>query len=162
MNPGERFWRENQQKFQLILAFNNPWSCDWEKRQCKRQKKQYQPIQPVTSFEWPTNCLTDEDGSETLHTVKVPSDAPNANRSELMWPNFTTITAELTISLLMQTTSLCVDKKFEIIIWPVQISSSVKVYQRLCIDQIYNAFLQRNMQIQLYESAVDYYHLHLS
>lgn len=59
----------------------------------KRLQKQYQLIQPVTSFECPFNCLMIEGGSETVHTVKVPSDAPYASRSELMCPNFKTVTA---------------------------------------------------------------------
>lgn len=58
----------------------------------KRLQKQYQLIEPVTSFECPSNCLMTEGGSETVHTVKVPSDAPYATRSELMCPNFKTVT----------------------------------------------------------------------
>lgn len=50
-------------------------------------------IQPVTSLEWPFNCLMIEGGSVTVHTVKVPSDAPYASRSELICPNFKTVTA---------------------------------------------------------------------
>ena len=34
-----------------------------------------------------------EGGSETKHTVKTPSDAPYASKSELMCPNFKTVTA---------------------------------------------------------------------
>jgi hypothetical protein len=34
-----------------------------------------------------------EGGSVTVHTVKVPSDAPYASKSELMYPNFKTVTA---------------------------------------------------------------------
>ena len=37
-----------------------------------------------------------EGGSETKHTVKVPSDAPYASKSELMCPNFKTVTAHKT------------------------------------------------------------------
>lgn len=59
----------------------------------KRPQKQYQSVQPVTSLEWPFNSLRTEGGSDTVHTVKVPSDAPYASRSELMCPNFKTVTA---------------------------------------------------------------------
>ncbi len=59
----------------------------------KRPQKQYQSVQPVTSLEWPFNSLMIEGGSDTVHTVKVPSDAPYASRSELMCPNFKTVTA---------------------------------------------------------------------
>lgn len=58
----------------------------------KRPQNQYQLIQPVTSFECPINCLITEGGIETLHTVKLPSEAPYASRSELMCPNFITVT----------------------------------------------------------------------
>lgn len=43
-------------------------------------------------MEWPCRCLRTDGGSETVHTVKVPSDAPYASRSELMCPNFKTVT----------------------------------------------------------------------
>ena len=62
----------------------------------KRPQKQYQSIKPVTSLEWPSNFLMTEGGSETKHTVKVPSDAPYASKSELMCPNFKTVTAHKT------------------------------------------------------------------
>lgn len=42
---------------------------------CARLNKD-QRILPVMSFEWPFNCLMTEGFSETLHTVRVPSDAP--------------------------------------------------------------------------------------
>lgn len=60
-----------------------------------RLQNQYQLIQPVTSFECPINCLMTEGGMETLHTVKLPSDAPYASRSELICPNFITVTKKL-------------------------------------------------------------------
>lgn len=49
----------------------------------------------VTSFECPANCLMTEGGSETVHTVKVPSAAPYASRLELACPNFRTVTEAL-------------------------------------------------------------------
>lgn len=54
----------------------------------------YQLSQPVTSFECPANCLITEGGSETVHTVKVPSAAPYASRLELACPNFRMVTAK--------------------------------------------------------------------
>ena len=53
----------------------------------------------MTSFECPINWLITEGGSETVQTVKVPSDAPYASRSELMCPNFTTVTGNKTEGL---------------------------------------------------------------
>ena len=44
----------------------------------KKPQKQYQLIKPVTSLEWPSNFFMTEGGSET---------------SELMYPNFKTVTA---------------------------------------------------------------------
>lgn len=58
----------------------------------KRLQNQYQLIQPVTSFECPVNCLITEGGSETVQTVSVPSAAPYASKSELICPNFRTVT----------------------------------------------------------------------
>lgn len=64
----------------------------FNKRIKERLEDQYQLIQPVTSFECPTNCLITEGGIDTLHTVRLPSEAPYASRSELMCPNFITVT----------------------------------------------------------------------
>lgn len=53
----------------------------------------------MTSLEWPVNCLRTEGSSERVQTVKVPSDAPYASRSELIWPNFRTVTTHKKTSL---------------------------------------------------------------
>lgn len=117
----------------------------------KKATQAFSSIQPVTSLEWPFNCVIIEGGSATVHTVKVPSDAPYASRSELICPNFKTVTA-------IKIIRLGPHKSFTGSKWSQSSLIHQNSYRRLCSGQRYSAFPQRNMQVQHLDDVDDRYH----
>ena len=124
----------------------------------------------MISLECPVNFWRTDGGSETWQTVKLPSAAPYASRSELAWPNFNIVTAKSKISHPWAYHPNQSDKNPLHRNWTrhnvsahlitereEMYSMAIRNYLRLCSCQRCNAFRQMSMQARrIWHGAQDH------